>query len=136
MAMRAVEQGDRTGMDDFCRYARRPLAFVFRYIRLRPGSHLLVLTAVVAAVACSVSTQYGVKYLVDTLSGSAVDAKVWAAFVLLVSLITADNLLWRLASLVATFSFLGVTGDLSPDLFRHPARPSPRYLPDRPPAPL
>jgi len=60
-------------MDDFCRYAGRPLAFMFRYIRLRPGSHLLILTAVLAAVACSVSTQYGVKYLVDTLSeaGSA-----------------------------------------------------------------
>ena len=37
-------------MDDFCRYARRPLAFMLRYIRLRPGSHLLIVTAVLAAV--------------------------------------------------------------------------------------
>ncbi len=123
-------------MDDFCRYAGHPLAFVFRYIRLRPGSHLLVLTAVVAAVACSVSTQYGVKYLVDTLSGSAVDAKVWAAFVLLVSLITADNLLWRLASWVANFTFVGVTGDLRRDLFRHLTGHSPSYFADRLPGML
>jgi ATP-binding cassette, subfamily B, bacterial len=87
-------------MDDFCRYAGRPLAFMFRYVRLRPGTHLLILTAVMAAVACSVSTQYGVKYLVDTLSGSQVDNGVWIAFLLLVSLIAADNCLWRLASWV------------------------------------
>jgi ATP-binding cassette, subfamily B, bacterial len=60
-------------MDDLCRYAGRPLSFMFRYVRLRPGSHLLILITVAAAVACSVSTQYGVKFLVDTLSGSARD---------------------------------------------------------------
>src|SRR6266700_271512 len=104
-------------MDDFCRYAGRPLAFMFRYIRLRPGSHLLILGTVVSAVACSVSTQYGVKYLVDTLSASRFAASVWVAFLLLVTLIGADNLLWRLASWVANFTFVGVTGDVRRDLF-------------------
>ena len=123
-------------MDDFCRYAGRPFAFVFRYIRLRPGSHLLVLTAVVAAVACSVSTQYGVKYLVDTLSGTGIGSNVWFAFLLLVSLIAADNLLWRLASWVANFTFVGVTGDLRRDLFRHLTGHSPSYFTDRLPGML
>jgi ATP-binding cassette, subfamily B, bacterial len=123
-------------MNDFCRYAGRPLTFMFRYIRLRPGSHLLILTAVLAAVACSVSTQYGVKVLVDTLSGTAANSNVWIAFLLLVSLISADNLLWRLASWVAHYTFVGVTGDLRRDLFRHLTGHSPSYFADRLPGML
>ncbi len=123
-------------MDDFCRYASRPFAFMFRYIRLRPGSHLLILTAVLAAVACSVGTQYGVKFLVDALSASWSAASVWAAFTLLVALIGADNLLWRLASWVANLTFVGVTGDLRRDLFRHLIGHSPSYFADRLPGML
>jgi ATP-binding cassette subfamily B protein len=123
-------------MDDLCRYAGRPLAFMFRYIRLHPGTHLIILTAVAAAVACSVSTQYGVKYLVDTLSESQVGDGVWIAFLLLVSLIAADNLLWRVASWVANFTFVGVTGDLRRDLFRHLTGHSPSYFADRLPGML
>jgi len=84
-------------MADLCGYSNRPLAFVFRYVRLRPFSHAVILTAVLAAVACSVSTQYGVKHLVDVLSNST-SASVWTAFFLLASLIAADNLLWRVAA--------------------------------------
>jgi ATP-binding cassette subfamily B protein len=121
--------------EDLSGYTNRPLAFLFRYIRMRPGSHALILTAVLAAVACSVCTQYGVKFLVDTLSGSSFDG-VWTAFVLLVSLITADNLLWRVASWVANFTFVGVTGDLRRDLFRHLTGHSPHYFADRMPGML
>jgi ATP-binding cassette, subfamily B, bacterial len=123
-------------MDDFCRYAGRPFAFMFRYVRLRPGFHLLIVIAVVAAVACSVGTQYGVKYLVDTLSGNWAGTSVWTAFCLLVFLIAADNLLWRLASWVANFTFVGVTGDLRRDLFRHLTGHSPGYFADRLPGML
>jgi ATP-binding cassette, subfamily B, bacterial len=123
-------------MNDFCRYAGHPLTFMFRYIRLRPGSHLLILTAVLVAVACSVSTQYGVKVLVDTLSGTAANPNVWIAFLLLVSLISADNLLWRLASWVAHYTFVAVTGDLRRDLFRHLTGHSPSYFADRLPGML
>ena len=123
-------------MDEICRYAGRPFAFIFRYVRLRPRAHLLILIAVVAAVACSVSTQYGVKYLVDALSGSRSGNAVWAAFLLLVSLIAADNLLWRLASWVANFAFVGVTGDLRRDLFRHLTGHSHSYFADRLPGML
>ena len=35
------------------------------------------------------------------------------------SLIAADNLLWRVASWIANYAFVGVTGDLRRDLFRH-----------------
>jgi ATP-binding cassette, subfamily B, bacterial len=122
-------------MADLCGYSSRPLAFIFRYIRLRPLSHAIILTAVLAAVLCSVGTQYGVKYLVDTLSSGA-SAGVWMAFCVLGALIAADNLLWRIASWIANSSFVGVTGDLRRDLFRHLMGHSPGYFADRLPGML
>ncbi len=122
-------------MADLCSYASRPLAFVFRYIRLRPVSHAVILAAVLAAVACSVGTQYGIKFLVDTLS-SGREAAVWTAFCLLASLIAADNLLWRVASWIANYAFVGVTGDLRRELFRHLTGHSPAYFADRLPGTL
>lgn len=123
--------------DDLCRYADKPIAFLLRYIMRRPIAHLVILTAVLGAVACSVSTQYGVKFLVDTLSaGAGADAQPWLAFVLLVSLVSADNLLWRLASWRASSAFVGVTGDLRSDLFRHLTGHAPSYFADRLPGVL
>jgi len=107
-------------MDALSGYANRPLPFVLRYLRQRLASHVVIVTAVVAAVACSVGTQYGVKYLVDGLSaGPARAGSVWLAFVFLMSLIAADNFLWRIASWTASFTFVGMTGDLRRDIFRH-----------------
>src|SRR5882672_10028114 len=124
-------------MDQLSGYAHRPFHFVLRYLRQRRLSHLVILTAVVAAVACSVGTQYGVKYLVDSLTGGPTHAdNVWLAFVMLMSLIAADNLLWRLASWIASFTFVGVTGDLRRDLFRHLTGHSPGYFADRMPGTL
>jgi len=122
-------------MRDLCDYANRPLAFTFHYVRRRPISHAVILAAVLAAVACSVGTQYGVKYLVDTL-GRGATAGVWTAFILLGSLIAADNLLWRLASWIGNFAFVGVTGDLRRDLFRHLTGHSPSYFAERLPGTL
>jgi ATP-binding cassette subfamily B protein len=122
-------------MADLCHYATRPLAFVFHYVRLRPVSHAVILAAVLAAVTCSVGTQYGVKFLVDVLSNHDADG-VWTAFLVLGALIAADNLLWRIASWIANSSFVGVTGDLRRDLFRHLMGHSPGYFADRLPGML
>ena len=39
----------------------RPIAFIARYARQHPAGHATVLLSVLIAVACSVSTQYGLK---------------------------------------------------------------------------
>src|SRR6204780_307460 len=122
-------------MADLCDYAKRPLSFIFSYVRRRPVSHAVILTAVLCAVACSVGTQYGVKFLVDTLS-RGVTADVWTAFIVLAALITADNLLWRLASWIGNYAFVAVTGDLRRDLFRHLTGHSPSYFAQRLPGTL
>jgi ATP-binding cassette subfamily B protein len=124
-------------MDNLSGYANRPLPFVLRYLRQRLAAHIVILSAVVAAVACSVGTQYGVKYLVDGLSaGSGNAGGVWLAFVFLMSLITADNFLWRIASWTASFTFVAVTGDLRRDIFRHLTGHGPSYFSDRLPGML
>ncbi len=124
-------------MDSLSGYAHRPFPFVLRYLRRRLASHIVILTAVVAAVACSVGTQYGVKYLVDNLSAGPTHADgVWLAFVFLMSLIAADNFLWRIASWTASFTFVGVTGDLRRDIFRHLTGHAPSYFSDRLPGML
>jgi len=124
-------------MDNLSGYARRPFQFVLRYLRQRRAAHAVILTAVVAAVACSVGTQYGVKNLVDSLTaGQAYAGSVWLAFALLMSLIAADNLLWRVASWTASFTFVGVTGDLRRDIFRHLTGHAPSYFSDRLPGML
>ena len=124
-------------MDSLSGYAHRPLPFVLRYLRRRLGSHIVIFGSVVTAVVCSVCTQYGVKYLVDGLSGGPTQAEtVWLAFVLLISLIAADNFLWRIASWIASFTFVGVTGDLRRDIFRHLTGHAPSYFSDRMPGML
>ncbi|WP_024518529.1 ABC transporter ATP-binding protein [Bradyrhizobium sp. Tv2a-2] len=124
-------------MDQLSGYAHRPFPFVLRYLRRRPASHLAILAAVMAAVACSVGTQYGVKSLVDSLAGGPDHAgSVWLAFVFLMSLIAADNFLWRIASWIASFTFVGVTGDLRRDMFRHLTGHAPSYFSDRLPGML
>jgi ATP-binding cassette subfamily B protein len=124
-------------MDNLSGYAHRPLPFVLRYLRQRSAAHAVILSAVIAAVACSVGTQYGVKNLVDSLSAGPVHAGgVWLAFIFLMSLIAADNFLWRIASWVASFTFVGVTGDLRRDMFRHLTGHAPSYFSDRLPGML
>ena len=127
-------------MDNACRYADRPVAFLARYVMARPVAHAVIMTAVLAAVGCSVGAQYGIKVLVDTLAGglyggtNAADA--WLGFLFLTTLIAADNLLWRLAGWIASSTFVGVTGDLRRDLFRHLTGHAPSYFADRMPGTL
>src|SRR5205807_7559325 len=127
-------------MEEACRYSDRPLAFLACYVRARPCSHAAIMMAVVGAVGCSVGAQYGVKILVDTLAGGlyvgthARDA--WLGFLLLATLIAADNFLWRIASWIASYTFVAVTGDLRRDLFRHLTGQAPSYFADRMPGTL
>ena len=127
-------------MNDANRYAQRPFALLAHYIKKRPIAHAAILIAVLGAVGCSVGAQYGVKVLVDTLSaGLYVDGSIrnaWLGLLLLATLIAADNLLWRVASWIASYTFVAVTGDLRRDLFRHLTGHSPSYFAERMPGTL
>ena len=89
------------------------------------------------AVTFSVSTQYGIKFLVDTLSaGQDAGSSPWVAFAVVVSFVAADNFLWRVASWIASYTFVAVSGDLRSDLFRHLTGHAPSYFADRMPGVL
>ena len=66
-------------MVDLSRYSDRPLDFMYRFIRQRWIAHVAILTCVLAAVVCSVSAQYGVKFLVDALSEGIVICEMCGA---------------------------------------------------------
>ncbi|HEY3920154.1 MAG TPA: ABC transporter ATP-binding protein [Stellaceae bacterium] len=88
------------------------------------------------AVGCSVGSQYGLKSLVDALSGPRINAAIWPAFALLIAFIGGDNLFWRLGGWIANYTFVGVTVDLRADLFRHLTGHAPSYFADRMPGTL
>jgi ATP-binding cassette, subfamily B, bacterial len=126
-----------TAISDVTRYAGRPIAFTLRFVYRRWVAHAAILVAVLAAVGCSVGTQYGIKLLVDTLVHPTDEPnRAWPAFGLLIALIAADSVLWRLAGLVANSAFVGVTGDLRRDLFRHLTGHAPGYFAERMPGTL
>jgi ATP-binding cassette, subfamily B, bacterial len=123
--------------DDLSAYATRPVAFFARYVRLRAVPHAIIVTAVAFAVGCSVATQYGVKLLVDVLANDPINAAgAWFAFGVVATLITVDNLSWRVASWVGNSTFVGLTGDVRRDLFRHLTGHSPSYFATRSPGTL
>ena len=122
-------------MNELTAYASRPLAFFWRYIAKRPLGHGGILLAVLAAVGCSVSQQYGIKFLVDTLA-SRPATHIWLAFALLVALIAGDNLLWRVGGFIASRTFVAVTGDVRGDLFRHLTGHAPHFFNERLPGML
>jgi len=117
--------------------ADRPAAFFMRYVQMRPVAHAAILASVLAAVICSVSSQYGVKFLVDTLSaGDNSPRNVWLAFAFLAALIAGDMLLWRVAGWIASRTFVEVTGDVRRDLFRHLTGHAPGFFAERLPGTL
>ncbi|TAL77562.1 MAG: ABC transporter ATP-binding protein [Beijerinckiaceae bacterium] len=119
-------------MDKLCHYTHRPLAFLLHYIKRQPISHTIILTCVLAAVGFSVGTQYGVKLVVDTLSGGTPGVtNPWPAFAVIAAFIAADNFLWRVAGVIASKTFVQVTGDLRSDLFQHLIGHAPSYFADR-----
>jgi ATP-binding cassette subfamily B protein len=112
------------------------LAFLLHYVMRHRLGHAVVLVSVFLAVVASVCTQYGLKGLIDVISHGVGAPGVWQAFGVLCVLITADNLMWRVACWVAAYSFVRVTGDVRSDLFAHLAGHSPSYFADRMPGTL
>jgi ATP-binding cassette, subfamily B, bacterial len=112
------------------RYASKgAFRFLGRYVRRRFFSHFVVIAAVLAAVLCSVGSQYAVKHLVDVLSTHLPPPPVlWGAVAVLLGLVAGDNILWRVAGWASTHAFVAVGGDIRMDLFDHLSGQGTRYF--------
>jgi ATP-binding cassette subfamily B protein len=128
----------RPNYDSLLRLRTRPLAFVAYFVRLHPIGHAIVLGAVVLAIVCGVAAQYGMKHLIDVITGgpAAAGTRVWWAFTFLAGMAAADNLLWRVAGYAAARTFVSVTGDIRGDLFGFLSGHSPSYFAERLPGAL
>jgi len=124
-------------ISDLCRYREAPLRFIARYVRRRPIAHGAIVLCVLGAVGASVTTQFAVKLLVDALShGPGASSGAFLAVAAIAALVAADNMLWRVASWIASRTFVEVTGDLRRELFAHLTGHAPSYFTERLPGTL
>ncbi len=122
---------------DMASYASRPIAFLFSYIKRHPMAHTIILISVLTAVGCALASQYAIKHLIDVLGhGREGNTALWSAFGILVALIAADNMSWRVGGWVAGHTFVQVTGDLRRDLFRYLSGHSPNFFAEKQPGML
>ncbi|HSP57853.1 MAG TPA: ABC transporter ATP-binding protein, partial [Halomonas sp.] len=108
---------------------RRPVAFLMRYVRIRPWQFGLLATLVISAAACAVAVQYGMKLLVDGMADQERSlASVWTPFMLFIGLIGIENVLWRSSGWLGCRTIVKTCADLRVDLFTHLTGHSMRYF--------
>ncbi|MFC3125898.1 ABC transporter ATP-binding protein [Pseudoroseomonas globiformis] len=118
---------------------RTPFPFLMTYVRRHSWRYGILMTAITLAVLCSVSTQYGLKYLIDVVATPASDEalrQAWQALFILAGLIVADIILWRGGGYLAAGSLTLSAGCIRNDLFAHLSQHSPAYFADRLPGAL
>ena len=106
--------------------------FLRHHLGRRGGRYALLLGLVVAAAACAVGVQYGVKLLVDAMTAQdrARAPSVWAPLALFMGLIAVENLCWRLAGWHGFRTIVATAADLRLDLFAYLAGHPVRYFAD------
>ncbi len=90
-------------------FPRRPVAFLWHYIRRRPLLHFSALTAVLGAAVCACAAQYGLKLIVDAMAQAAEETSaVWGALAVFAGLLAGESVLWHLVAALCLFMMLGV----------------------------
>ncbi|ADU37228.1 ABC transporter related protein [Variovorax paradoxus EPS] len=79
-----------------------------------------LLALIVAAAACSVGVQYGMKLIVDTMADNDRSSRaIWNWLALFIVLIAAESALWRLSGWLGCITVVNSGVDVRLDLFRH-----------------
>ena len=107
-------------------------AFIGAYLTSRPLQFLTLLGLVFCAAACAVGVQYGMKLLIDAMTGRA-DRRVaiQTALAVFIGLVAAEGLLWRLSGWFGARVTIAAGIDIKLDLFRHLTGHSMRYFQDQ-----
>jgi len=124
-----VRQQDAPGAAEF---PRRPLAFLWHYIRRRPFLHAAALVSVLGAASFACVAQFGLKLIVDAMAaGPQQIARVWWALALFAALLGGESALWRFGSWFGYRAILVDKAEAKLDLFNHLSGHSSRYFSDR-----
>jgi ATP-binding cassette subfamily B protein len=119
----------RLGAADF---PRRPMLFLWHYIRRRPGLHAAALVSVLGAASFACIAQFGLKLIVDAMAGGPQQiARVWWAMALFGALLVGESVLWRFGSWFGYRAILVDKAEAKLDLFNHLSGHSSRYFSDR-----
>ena len=103
-----------------CPVPRRPVAFLWHYVRRRPRAFGMLFALIVAAAACSLGVQYGMKLIVDTMADNdRASRAVWQWLALFIVLIAAESALWRLSGWRGCITVVDTGVQVRLDLFRH-----------------
>jgi len=98
--------------------ARGPLAFLWHYVRTRPAGFLAAAVLALAAAGCAVTVQYAMKLIVDAMAAGDHPAVWWSLGVFL-TLIAAENVLWRIGGWRACHVIVDTGVRIRLDLFDH-----------------
>jgi len=100
--------------------ASRPIPFLWHYVAQRPGAFGLLFALIVAAAACSVGVQYGMKLVVDTMAtDDRASREIWRWLALFIALIAAESVFWRLSGWLGCLTVVNTGVAVRLDLFRH-----------------
>jgi ATP-binding cassette, subfamily B, bacterial len=113
-------------------FPRRPIAFLWHYIRRRPSLHFAALASVLGAAFCACTAQYGLKLIVDAMA-QGIDhiAAAWWALAVFAGLLAGESMLWRFGSWLGYRAMLVDKAEAKLDLFDHLGGHSSRYFTDR-----
>jgi ATP-binding cassette, subfamily B, bacterial len=113
-------------------FPRRPIAFLWHYIRRRPFLHFFALAAVVGAAASACAAQYGLKLIVDAMTQADGPTRMlWLALAVFSGLLAGESALWRLGSWLGYRAMIIDKTEAKLDLFDHLGGHSSRYFTDR-----
>jgi len=112
-------------------FPRRPIAFLWHYVRRRPLLHLAALCSVLAAASCACAAQYGLKLIVDAMA-QGIDhiTLAWRALAVFAALLAGESMLWRFGSWLGYRAMLVDKAQAKLDLFDHLGGHSSRYFTD------
>jgi len=113
------------------RFLQRPIFFLLHYVRKRRWHFAGLLTLVMAAAACAIAVQIGMKLLVDVMADpNRSRFAVWAPLGLFITLVAVENVFWRLGGWLGCRTVVGVGVDVRLDLFDHLSGHSMHYFND------
>jgi ATP-binding cassette, subfamily B, bacterial len=122
-------EGGAAGAAEF---PRRPVAFLWHYVKRRPLLHAAALFSVLGAAAFACFAQFGLKLIVDAMAGGPQHlAKVWWALAIFAVLLAGESMLWRIGSWLGYRAMLVDKAEARLDLFNHLCGHCSRYFSDR-----